>query len=270
MKNKTINTEQGHWILATMGKKVLRPGGKELTLKLIDELKITDRDAIVEFAPGMGYTASFILKKNPKSYTGIELNEEAATRLQKTITAGHCTIVNTNAANTGLEEGSVDKVIGEAMLTMQADHRKTEIIREAYRILKNGGLYGVHELGLVPNELDPAIKENIQKRLAEVINVNARPLTEHEWCALLEKEGFAIKQTFNSPMHLLEPKRIFDDEGFINTLKIGFNILTHPRAKRKIKSMRNIFKQYEPQLKAFAIIAEKIRLDTVNNLLISI
>lgn len=257
MKNKTINTEQGHWILATMGKKVLRPGGKELTLKLISALNITDKDAIVEFAPGMGYTASFILKKNPKSYIGIELNEEAANRLKKLITDSHCTIVNTNAANSGLAEASVDKVIGEAMLTMQADHRKAEIIGEAYRILKKGGLYGVHELGLIPNELDPNVKGDIQKRLAEVIKVNARPLTENEWCTLLKKKGFNIKQTFNSPMHLLEPKRILDDEGLINTLKIGYNIFTHPTARRKIKNMRNIFRQYEPQLNAFAIIAEK-------------
>ena len=40
MKNKTIDTEQGHWILAKMGKKVLRPGGKELSLMLIDALHI--------------------------------------------------------------------------------------------------------------------------------------------------------------------------------------------------------------------------------------
>jgi hypothetical protein len=31
MKNKTINTEQGNWILAKMSKKVLRPGGSEKT-----------------------------------------------------------------------------------------------------------------------------------------------------------------------------------------------------------------------------------------------
>lgn len=257
MKDKAISTEKGHWILAKMGKKVLRPGGKELTLKLIDNLEISHQDKVVEFAPGMGFTAELLVDKKPKTYTGIEINEEAAHKLQGQIKGKDIHVINTSAAKTGLENASADKVIAEAMLTMQADHRKSEIIAEAYRILKNGGLYGIHELGLVPNEIDPKIKEDIQRKLAMSTKVNARPLTQNEWCRLLEKEGFKIKQVFSAPMHLLEPKRMISDEGFFNAIKIGFNMLTHPRAKKTILQMRAIFKEYEHQMTAFAIIAEK-------------
>ena len=78
MSYKSINTEQGHWVLAKMGKRVLRPGGKELTMKLVNGLQITKEDELVEFAPGMGFTANLLLQKQPKNYTGVELNEEAA------------------------------------------------------------------------------------------------------------------------------------------------------------------------------------------------
>ena len=44
MGNTTIDSKQGHWMLAKMGKKVLRPGGKELTQKLIENLKINSND----------------------------------------------------------------------------------------------------------------------------------------------------------------------------------------------------------------------------------
>lgn len=258
MSNKTINTEQGHWILAKMGKRVLRPGGKELTGKLVNGLQVSSQDTFVEFAPGMGYTASIILKKKPKFYTGIELNEEAASRLRSKINGTpNAKIVNTTAAHTGLEDSSVDKVLGEAMLTMQADNRKSEIIGEAYRILKKGGLYGIHELGLKPDNLDPDLKNTIQRKLAQVIRVNARPLTQKEWCGLLEKEGFKIKEINTAPMHLLKPQRIINDEGIFRTLKIGFNILTHPTAKKRIMKMRKIFKKYEDQMTAFSIVAEK-------------
>ncbi|MEM0938506.1 MAG: hypothetical protein AAF600_04525 [Bacteroidota bacterium] len=57
---------------------VLRPQVKKLTIELIDNLGIYNLNDIVEFAPGLGFTASLALKNNPKSYTGIELNEEAA------------------------------------------------------------------------------------------------------------------------------------------------------------------------------------------------
>lgn len=257
MSHTHIDTEQGHWLLAKMGKKVLRPGGKELSLKLVEALKVTPQDAVVEFAPGMGFTATITLKKNPRSYTGIEINEEAAAKLKNEITGTNRTIINTTAADTGLDEAAYDKVYGEAMLTMQADHRKSEIIGEAFRILKKGGLYGIHELGLKPDDLDPKVKGSIQRKLAQVIKINARPLTKKEWCSLLEKEGFTVKAVFESPMHLLKPKRILSDEGFFRTLKIVFNILTHPAARKRIIKMREIFKTYEDQITAFAIIAEK-------------
>ncbi len=257
MGNKTIDTKQGHWILAKMGKKVLRPGGKELTQKLIQNLKISLEDDIVEFAPGLGFTASIALQSNPKTYTGIELNEEAASILRKTINGKDRQIIIGNAAESTLNNNSYSKVYGEAMLTMQADHRKFEIIKEAHRILKTGGLYGIHELGLQPNDISEEKKAEIQRALAQVIKVNARPLTISEWSNLLEKEGFKVIKTETNPMHLLEPKRMIDDEGFFRTLKIAFNILTHPKERKRILAMRKVFRKYQSHLNAISIVAEK-------------
>lgn len=57
-------------------------------------------------------------------------------------------------------------------------------------------------------------------------------------------------------MHLLKPKSLIDDEGICRTIKIVFNILNHPKAKKRIIKMRKLFKKYEDQMTAFAIIAE--------------
>ena len=224
MGTKTLDNRQGHWLLAKMGKKVLRPGGKELTLKLINGLSINSKDTVVEFAPGLGFTADIVLKKAPKTYTGIELNEAATAILRKKIHGEGRRIIIGNAAASTLKKSSYDKVYGEAMLTMQPDHKKSAIIQEAYRILKPGGLYGIHEIGLTPDHISTEAKQIIQRELADAINVNARPLTINEWTSLLKKEGFAIKQIIENPMHLLELKRVIDDEGFFRTLKILFNL----------------------------------------------
>ncbi|WP_369808783.1 hypothetical protein [Parabacteroides sp. Marseille-P3160] len=45
-----IEKAQGHWVLAGMGKRVLRPGGKELTLRLMEGLQIGPADEVIEFA----------------------------------------------------------------------------------------------------------------------------------------------------------------------------------------------------------------------------
>lgn len=241
-----------------MGKKVLRPGGRDLTARLINALNIRETDDIVEFAPGLGFTASLALRRSPRSYVGIELDETAAANLKKVIDGETRRIINTSAADTRLGENSKDKVYGEAMLTMQADHRKSEIIREARRILKQGGLYGIHELGLTPENISETTKTNLLKELSQAIKVNARPLTVDEWSNLLETEGFTIVSVDTNSMQLLEPARIIHDEGFLRTARILFNIATHPKERKRILAMRRAFRKYGQHLNAVAIVARKL------------
>lgn len=256
----TSNPEkaQGHWLLAKMGKKVLRPGGRELSEKMIDSLNISSTDSVVEFAPGIGKTAHYLISKNPKNYTGIDADQDVVSSLTNKIGNQHVKFILSNAASTGLPENSVDKLVGEAMLTMHADHRKSEIVKEAHRILKKGGLYAIHELGLTPDSLADETKAEISKKLALSIKVNARPLTLKEWEEILTAEGFRIKTSFTSGMLLLERKRMIEDEGWLRTIKISFNLMTHPEAKKRILDMRSVFRKYNENMNAVAIIAEKI------------
>lgn len=257
-ENIDIEKAQGHWILAKMGKKVLRPGGRKLTEQMIAALHINAQSDIAEFAPGLGFTAGLALHYAPKSYTGIDLDPEAAAALRRKINGPGRKIIEGNAAETGLPANSLDKVYGEAMLTMHADHRKAEIIREAHRILKPGGYYGIHELGLCPENISEQDKAVIQKDLALAIRVNARPLTVAEWTNLLEKEGFKVRFSATSAMHLLEMGRMFSDEGFLRTLKIGFNILRHGGARRRILEMQQVFRRHANHMNAVALVAQKV------------
>src|SRR5512146_1064698 len=75
--------QPGHWLLASLGKRVLRPGGLELTRQLLDRLNAGAPDDVVEFAPGMGATARLTLAKRPHSYTGVERDRAVARQLQQ-------------------------------------------------------------------------------------------------------------------------------------------------------------------------------------------
>lgn len=258
MNNTNINKAQGHWVLAKMGKKVLRPGGRELTNKLIDALDISSEDCIAEFAPGLGFTASLALKKHPKSYIGIDKDEDVIKLLKKKYNENGVKFIKGNASDTDLPKGQFDKVYGEAMLTMQAENRKSQIISEAYRILKTGGLYGIHELGLYPDDMDSSNKAKIQRDLALSIQVNARPLTVDEWKSLLVKEGFSIKKVMTGNMRLLKPKRMMNDEGLFRFIKIIFNIVRNPAARKRIIKMKQTFERHLSHLNAVAIVAQKV------------
>lgn len=252
-----FNEHQGHWMLAKLGKRVLRPGGRELTEKLIAGLQITPEDDIVEFAPGLGFTANIACGYRPKSYTGVDLNEEAATIARKRIKYDKAKIINANAAQSTLPNAYANKVYGEAMLTMQPLEQKKAIIAEAFRILKSGGYYGIHELGIAPDSVSEEIKEDIYRELSETIRVHARPMTAMEWTTLLEEQGFKIIKVAHNPMLLLERSRMIQDEGWLRVLLITFNLLRFPEIRKRVKKMKECFRKHQDNLDAVAIIAQK-------------
>lgn len=247
----------GHWLLARMGKRVLRPGGLELTMRMLDALGIRPRDDVVEFAPGLGVTARTALERAPRSYTGIERDERAARHVRRYLSGERRKCLVGGAEETGLADASASVIYGEAMLTMQTAAQKDAIIAEAARVLRPGGRYGIHELSLTPDDLPDAVKSDIQRALSEAIHVGARPLTAIEWRAMLAAHGFVVETQINTPMHLLEPRRFVRDEGLPRTLRFLWNVARTPAARQRIRAMRATFRRYADHLTATAIVAVK-------------
>lgn len=248
-------TVQGHWLLARMGKRVLRPGGAELTRRMLAGAQLGGAD-VVELAPGLGRTAAEIVAAGPKSYRGVD-QDAAAVEQVREVVAGHGEVTVADAAATGLEHDSADVVVGEAMLTMQGEGTKGAIIREAVRVLRPGGRYAIHELGLEPDDLPDAVKSDIRQALARSIRVNARPLTIAEWQALLTAEGLVVDDVETAPMALLQPRRLVADEGVRGALRFAANVIRNPQARKRILAMRRTFRTHRDHLVAVAVIAHK-------------
>lgn len=250
---------QGHWLLARIGKHVLRPGGKKLTERMLANADIAGKD-VVEFAPGLGLTTRAILERDPKSYRGVDRDPQVVDIISK-LTSEKATIpascVQRDAADTGLESNSADVVIGEAMLTMQTERGKQAIIGEAFRLLRAGGTYSIHELGLQPDNLDESVKDEVRKALARSIKVNARPLTEQEWRELLEAEGFEVLWRGKEPMALLDMKRNIADEGLGGVLRILRNVLGNKDIRARVLNMKHTFDKYSNELTGIAFVVRK-------------
>ena len=247
----------GHWLLARLGKRVLRPGGHELTRQMLNGLSIKSSDDVVEFAPGLGFTAQLTLNRKPASYIAVERDEAAANAVRRYLTRSNQTCLIGRAEKTGLSDATATVVYGEAMLTMQTPGKKQQIVQEASRLIKPGGRYGIHELCLVPDDLDEDTKQEIQKALTDAIHVGARPLTVTEWRTLLQAEGFIVHTQATAPMHLLEPKRLIQDEGFWGALRFVGNVLRDSEARHRVKTMRKVFQTYEKNLAAIMLVGIK-------------
>jgi ubiquinone/menaquinone biosynthesis C-methylase UbiE len=248
---------QGHWALARAGKRVLRPGGMELTRQMIEALKIGPTDRVVEFAPGLGVTARMVLRHHPYAYCGIEREPAAAEQLRKQLETSRATIVLASAERCGLPDSTVTVVYGEAMLTMQTQEQKARIIAEAHRLLVPGGRYAIHEICLLPDEISVTTRREIQAAMSKEIHVGVQPLTREEWTHLLERHGFKVIWHREAPMHLLEPSRILQDEGLAGALRFAFNVATAPVLRHRVVAMRRLFRRYEGYLGSISLIGQR-------------
>lgn len=249
----------GHWLLARLGKRVLRPGGVELTRTLLSRAELTGAD-VVELAPGLGRTATEIVARAPRSYVGAEGDPDAANVVRGVLSdlgTQNAAVRVADAAATGLPDASSDVVIGEAMLSMQGEAAKAAIVAEAARVLRPGGRYAIHELALTPDDVPEEISTDIRQALARAIKVNARPLTVAEWSKLLAEHGLVVDQVATAPMALLQPRRLVSDEGLFGALRFAGNVLVHRDARKRVLTMRRTFHKHRKRLAAVAIVAHK-------------
>ena len=248
---------QGHWLLARLGKRVLRPGGIGLTRRLLSAAAPAPGERVVELGPGVGRTAELLLASRPSSYRAVDPNPEGrdqvAAILDKHPGAEY---VVADAAATGLPDASADLVVGEAMLTIQSDEHKRAVVAEAVRVLAPGGRYAIHELALrgdrSAEELDA-----VRRTISRTIKVGARPLPLGDWRRLLTEAGLEVEWTGTAPMHLLEPRRLIEDEGLLGAARFWRAVRRTPGARDRVRAMRQSFRLQGELLTAVGVVARK-------------
>ena len=150
-----------------------------------------------------------------------------------------------------------DVVVGEAMLTMQGDKGKAAIVAEAARVLRPGGRYAIHELGVTPDDIDEEYYTELRRDLARSIHVNARPMTAAAWKQLMEDAGLVVDWVDTAPMALLKVGRNIRDEGLGGFLRIARNVAADKALRRRVQEMARTFKRYEKDMVGIALVAHK-------------
>lgn len=256
----SVEKMPAHWLMARLGKRVLRPGGLDATRWLLDQCQIGRNDDVVEFAPGLGVTARLVAHSAPRSYTGIERDRQAAafaTAALHRARVESARIVRGDAAAVPLPDSSASVLIGEAMLSMQPQEHKFAILSEARRLLRPNGRYAIHELAILPDDIDAAKMSLLQYDLSKEIHVGVRIGTVREWQSWVTDAGFSIEATANKPMKLLEPDRLIRDEGVFGMAKFLTNVARTPGAARRLLRVRAAFRKYSSNLCAVAIVAKR-------------
>jgi hypothetical protein len=244
-----------HWLLARLGKKVMRPGGTILTEAMLAGLAIGPSDDVVDLAPALGDTVRRVEASRPASFRGVERGEAEAERASR-LGGGTYECVAAKPEATGLPAGSASVVYGEACLSLETDDTKRRILAEAARLLRSGGRLGLHELLLTPDDIAPDAKRRIETELTRSVRVRARPLTLAEWTGLLDEAGFKVRHVTPAPMLLLAPLSVLRDEGVGGALTIAGRIVRQPVVLRRVADLWRTMHRERRHLGAVAIVAE--------------
>lgn len=241
-----FQTATGHEVLAAAGKKYLRPGGRIATEKLFQWANFQPGETVLELGSSFGYSAIALAKNYHVKVVGIEKNPDSVALARTNICAAglenQVEIIEGNIFNLEAISGKFDYVLAEAILTMQSPLGKTKILAEIHNRLKPGGKFLSHELLASDKE------EQIHADLARVIRVNSTPLSESNWITAFATAGLQVEKCQTDSMNLLNLGRIFQDEGFFNTTRIFWNILTQRDIRKRVLEIHQVFHKYQHEL----------------------
>jgi SAM-dependent methyltransferase len=244
-----------HWLLAHLGKTVMRPGGGDVSAAMLAGLAIGPGDDVVDLAPGLGTTVARVQALRPASFRGVERGEVEAERARRQLTELPYTCVVAHPSDTGLPSGSASVVYGEACLSLETNASKRAILAEAARLLRPGGRLGLHELLLSPDDLSAEEKRRIGIDISKAVRVGARPLTRSEWAELLGEAGFRVVDVRPAPMLLLSPATVVRDEGARGTARLLARILSSRVATRRVVDLWRTMHRDRRHLGSVAILA---------------
>lgn len=238
---------KGHEVLAALGKRRLRPGGKPATDWLLDGV-LWKGKKVLEVACNRGTTLADVARRGA-TVTGLDLDEsviaEAKENFARQGLDGHFYVGNALALP--FEDASFDLVVNEAMLTMLSRSDRAKALKEYNRVLKPGGLLLTHDVAYTT--LDPS------SDISKAVGMAVSPERPEEWKSQLAAAGFESESKL-FPFTVGTFGGWIQDEGLFSFIKMLVRLPFSPVKGHMVK-MRKLFARHRSQMRAFVSRAQK-------------
>ena len=220
---------------ATLGKRVINPGGIAGRDRLLAALDIKPGSRVLEIGCGSGHTACYLAQNFQCQVTAVDLSAGMIAVARRRVTqAGLQTRIRCETADIGwlpFAEHSFDYVIVQAVL-MFVD--KARALSEIQRVLKPGGQFGAIEFAW-HRPPPAAVREGTQQvcgcRVLEFHTCN-------DWAGWLQRLRYQGVRAEEHAFALLSIPGFVRDEGIINSLRVLSRVL---RQRANIRRMAQIW-----------------------------
>jgi ubiquinone/menaquinone biosynthesis C-methylase UbiE len=246
MRQIDFETAPSYQILATAGKKVLRPGGRSATKQLLRWANFQPGEKVLELASSFGENAIAMARQYQVKVVGLERNPDSVRLARANIAAAGLSdqieIMEGNVLQLDRLQGKFDYILAEAILSMQSASGKAKILRDIRDRLQPTGRFLSHELMARHRETE------IHEVLSATIRANVTPLSGVHWIAACQDVGLIVRQDQIGAMKLLNPWQMLQDKGTKAMLRFIWNFCTQVLLRQQVLAMLYVFFQYRDDL----------------------
>jgi SAM-dependent methyltransferase len=216
--------------MATVGKRVIHPGGRASTEALLRLAGISASTRVLDVGCGVATTAIEIARRYGASVTEVDIAPLMLERAQANTRAagvgGRVLVEEGDILALGLADDSFDAVIAEAV-TMFVDRRRAAA--ELARVTKPGGRVLATEF-LWKRPPTAEAREVFLGQVCPGMQFD----TLEDWVEIYESAGLTGITTETGPFEMMTPRGFLADEGFARSVAIMGRVGTRPANVRKM------------------------------------
>jgi SAM-dependent methyltransferase len=216
--------------MATIGKRVIHPGGRASTEALLDRAAITADSRVLDVGCGVATTAVEIARRFGAHVTAVDIAPLMLERAEANVAAAHVdgrvAVVHGDILDLKYDDGTFDVVIAEAV-TMFVD--RATAAGELARVTKPGGRVLATEF-FWRQPPTPEAREIFLGQVCPGLEFD----TIDDWVRLYESAGLTDLDTVTGPFEMMTPKGFLSDEGVGRSLAVMGRVAARPANIRKM------------------------------------